>query len=56
MFPITENRIIDGHLRMRAYRDAVLEAERLDFEAQQKREKTRPSKHNKLRGTYGQRK
>lgn len=56
MFLITENRIINGHRRMRAHRDAALEAERLDFEEKQKREKTRPSKHNKLRGPYGQRK
>ncbi|WP_338924315.1 hypothetical protein V0M98_32400 (plasmid) [Pseudomonas silesiensis] len=56
MFLITENPYADGQRRMRAHRDLALEAERLDFEEKQKREKTRPPKHNKLRGPYGQRK
>jgi hypothetical protein len=53
---ITESHFCGGERRRRILRDAALEAERLDFEEKQKREKTRPPKHNKLRGPYGQRK
>jgi hypothetical protein len=56
MFLIAENRFHDGQRRMMARLDAALEAERLDEEEKQKREKTRPPKHNKLRSPYGQRK
>lgn len=35
---------------------ALIEAERLDAEDEQKRLKTRPARHDKLRGSYGQRK
>ncbi|WP_408601370.1 hypothetical protein [Pseudomonas sp. PLMAX] len=56
MFFLTENPYAGGYRRRMIRRDLVLEAERLDFEEKQKREKTRPPKHNKLRGPYGQRK
>lgn len=56
MFFITENPFYTGERRRRIERDLAREAERLDFEEKQKREKTRPPKHNKLRGPYGQRK
>lgn len=54
MFFHTENPCAGGYRRRMIRHDLALEAERLDLEAKQKRDKTRPPKHNKLRGTYGQ--
>lgn len=46
----------DPRERMHSQNLALVEAERLDEEARIKREKTRPLKHDKLRGPYGKRK
>jgi hypothetical protein len=56
MFIIPETYFSGGERRRRIERDLALEAELLDAEEKKKRENTRPPKHNKLRGPYGQRK
>lgn len=56
IFLITDHRFNTGERRRLIHRDLALEAERLDFKEKQKRENSRPLKHNKLRGPYGQRK
>lgn len=52
----TSGRYEDPYERRRRERDARMEVAKAEHEEKLKREKTRPPKHDKLRGPYGKRK